>query len=170
MAASPRPIRFVMDHRIFAVPVLGRLFRLSGAIPIAPQREDPGVYRAAFSAADAVLADGGLLGLFPEGAITRDGELQPFRGGIMKILGGRPVPVVPVGLQNLWGSYFSRVESGRAMVRPFRRGLWNRVELVVGPPVAAAALTPDGLRDRVRALTADPVAPSPPDVGSTVRR
>jgi 1-acyl-sn-glycerol-3-phosphate acyltransferase len=156
MAASPRPIRFVMDHRIFAVPVLGWLFRLSGAIPIAPQREDPAVYRAAFEAADAVLADGGLLGIFPEGAITRDGSLQPFRGGIMKILVRRPVPVVPVALRNLWGSYFSRAESGRAMVRPFRRGLWNRVELVAGPPVAADAVTPAGLRDRVAELTADP--------------
>jgi 1-acyl-sn-glycerol-3-phosphate acyltransferase len=161
MAASPRPIRFVMDHRIFAVPVLGWLFRLSGAIPIAPRREDPAVYRAAFDAADAVLADGGLLGLFPEGAITSDGALQPFRGGIMKILGRRPVPVVPVGLHNLWGSYFSRVESGRAMVRPFRRGLWNRVELVAGPPIAPAAVTPDGLRERVAALAAEPATPRP---------
>lgn len=168
MAASPRPIRFVMDHRIFATPVLGRLFRLSGAIPIAPRGEDPRVYREAFAAADAVLADGGLLGLFPEGAITRDGRLQPFRGGIVKIVGRRPVPVVPVGLRGLWGSYFSRVEAGRAMARPFRRGLCNRVELVVGPPVAADAVTPDGLRDRVAALLGEPTA-APPDLEQPVR-
>jgi hypothetical protein len=72
----------------------------------------------------------------------------------MKILDRRPVPVVPVGLGNLWGSYFSRAETGRAMVRPFRRGLWNRVELVAGPPVAAVEVSPDGLRDWVAALTA----------------
>ena len=86
MAASPRPIRFVMDHRIFATPVLGWLFRLAKAIPVAPQKEDPATYAAAFEAADQVLADGDLLGIFPEGGITRDGELLPFKAGIMKIL------------------------------------------------------------------------------------
>jgi 1-acyl-sn-glycerol-3-phosphate acyltransferase len=50
MAASPRPIRFVMDHRIFKLPVLGALFKLAKAIPIAPQKEDPAVYEAAFDA------------------------------------------------------------------------------------------------------------------------
>jgi len=156
MAASPRPIRFVMDHQIFAVPVLGWLFRLGKAIPIAPEKEDPAIYRAAFEAADAVLADGELLGLFPEGAITRDGRLQPFRGGIMKILGRRPVPVVPVALRNLWGSFFSRAENGRAMVRPFRRGAWSRVELVAGPAIDGAEATPEWMRERVQALLAEP--------------
>ncbi|MGD9531364.1 MAG: MFS transporter, partial [Pseudonocardia sp.] len=155
MVASPRPIRFVMDHRIFAIPVLGALFRLAKAIPIAPEREDPAVYRAAFEAADRVLADGDVLGLFPEGAITRDGELQPFRGGIMKILARRPVPVVPVGLRNLWGSFFSRVESGRAMVRPFRRGIWNRVELAAGPALPPG-ISPDGMRAAVAVLLGAP--------------
>lgn len=152
MAASPRPIRFVMDHRIFAVPLLGWLFRLAKAIPIAPEREAPEVYRAALEAADRVLADGELLGLFPEGSITRDGELQPFKGGVMKILERRAVPVVPVALQNLWGSYFSRIERGQAMVRPFRRGLWSRVTLVAGEAVAPEQVTPEGLRERVRRL------------------
>jgi 1-acyl-sn-glycerol-3-phosphate acyltransferase len=154
MAASPRPIRFVMDHRIFAVPVLGWLFRLAKAIPIAPERENAEVYRAAFEAADRVLAEGDLLGIFPEGAITRDGELQPFKGGIMKILEGRPVPVVPVALQNLWGSFFSRIEGGRAMTKPFRRGVWSRVGLVAGEPVAPADVTPEGLRASVARLIA----------------
>ncbi len=154
MAASPRPIRFVMDHRIFAVPVLGWLFRLAKAIPIAPERENAEVYRAAFEAADRVLADGDLLGIFPEGAITRDGELQPFKGGIMKILERRPVLVVPVALQNLWGSFFSRIERGRAMTKPFRRGVWSRVGLVAGEPVAPADVTPEGLRASVERLVA----------------
>ena len=152
MAASPRPIRFVMDHRIFAIPVLGWLFKLGKAIPVASQKEDPAAYAAAFEAADRVLAEGDLLGIFPEGGITRDGELQPFKGGIMKILERRPVPVVPVALQNLWGSYFSRVEGGTAMVKPFRRGLFARVGLVAGACDGAAQVDPEGLRARVREL------------------
>jgi len=152
MAVSPRPIRFLMDHRIFRVPVLGWLFRLAKAIPIAPQKEDPAAYAAAFEAADRVLAEGDLLGIFPEGAITRDGELQPFKAGVVKILERRPVPVVPVALRNLWGSYFSRIENGTAMVRPFRRGLFSRVGLVAGEPMAPEQVTPEALRERVAQL------------------
>jgi 1-acyl-sn-glycerol-3-phosphate acyltransferase len=157
MAASPRPICFVMDHRIFRFPVLGWLFRLAKAIPIAPQKEDPATYEAAFERAAQVLRDGDLLAIFPEGAITADGELKAFKGGIMKVLerakaDGVEPPVIPMALTNLWGSYFSRVEQGSAMVRPFRRGLFNRVGLNVGEPVPAAAVQPDTLRARVAAL------------------
>ena len=154
MAASPRPIRFLMDHRIFAVPVLGWLFRLAKAIPIAPQRNDPAAYERAFAEAGRVLAEGDLLGIFPEGGITRDGSLGEFRGGVMKILQAHPVPVVPLALQNLWGSYFSRVEQGTAMVRPFRRGAFSRVGLVAGAAVPPAEVTPQGLRERVQGLLA----------------
>jgi 1-acyl-sn-glycerol-3-phosphate acyltransferase len=157
MAASPRPIRFIMDHRIFAVPVLGWLFRLAKAIPIAPQSENPQAYAAAFDAADQVLAEGDLLCIFPEGGITRDGQLQPFKGGVMKILARRPVPVVPVALHNLWGSYFSRVEGGTAMVKPLRRGLFSRVGLSASAAVPANQVTPELLQARVAALLAQPV-------------
>jgi 1-acyl-sn-glycerol-3-phosphate acyltransferase len=154
MAASPRPIYFVMDHRIFKVPVLGWLFRLAKAIPIAPRSEDPAAYEAAFEAAAKVLREGDLLAIFPEGAITRDGTLQEFKGGIMKILEREPVPVIPMALTNLWGSYFSRVEEGGAMVRPFRRGLFNRVGLNVGAAVPAAQVQPQVLQAKVAQLLA----------------
>jgi 1-acyl-sn-glycerol-3-phosphate acyltransferase len=153
MAASPRPIRFIMDSKIFRMPVLGWFFKLAKAIPIAPQREDPGTYELAFEKARAVLADGELLCIFPEGAITRDGELGEFKGGVMKLLESNPVPVVPLALQNLWGSFFSRVD-GAAMKKPFRRGLFSRVGLVAGDAIAPAAVTPVGLRERVGSLLA----------------
>ena len=151
MAASPRPIRFVMDHRIFALPVLGALFRLAGAIPIASRAEDPAIYERGFAEAGRILEAGELLCIFPEGAITRDGELQPFRGGLMKILERHPVPVVPLALHNLWGSFFSRA-GGAAMRQPLRRGTWNRVGLRAGAPLPAHEVTPDALQQRVRAL------------------
>ncbi|SEF22441.1 MFS transporter [Variovorax sp. NFACC27] len=163
MAASPRPIRFIMDHRIFRVPVLGWLFKLAKAIPIASQKEDPAAYEAAFAKAQEVLREGDLLAIFPEGAITRDGELQPFKGGVMKILEGARAqgiepPVIPMALTNLWGSYFSRIElrGGErvAMAKPFRRGFFSRVGLNVGAPVPPAEVQPDALRQRVSALLA----------------
>jgi len=159
MAASPRPIYFLMDHRIFRIPVLGALFRLAKAIPVAPQKEDPATYEAAFERAAEVLREGDLLAIFPEGGITRDGQLQAFKGGIMKIIeraqaDGVAAPVVPMALTHLWGSYFSRIERGGAMVRPFRRGFWNRVGLNVGPGVDAASVQPEPLRARVAGLLA----------------
>ncbi len=154
MAASPRPIRFLMDHRIFKVSVLGWLFRLAKAIPIAPRAEDPVAYEAAFEAAAQVLRDGDLLGIFPEGGITQDGTLQEFKGGIMKILERQPAPVIPMALTNLWGSFFSRIERGGAMVRPFRRGMFNRLGLTIGAPIPAVVAQPEMLRQRVSQLLA----------------
>lgn len=156
MAASPRPIRFIMDHRIFKIPVLGWLFKLAKAIPIAPRAEDPEAYEAAFKAAAQVLKEGDLLAIFPEGGITHDGTLQEFKGGLMKILEMQPAPVVPMALTNLWGSYFSRAElvGGKptAMAKPFRRGLFNTVGLNVGVPIAAAEIQLEVLREKVLGL------------------
>ncbi len=158
MAASPRPIRFIMDHRIFRIPVLGWLFKLGKAIPIAPRAEDPEAYEAAFKAAAQVLKEGDLLAIFPEGGITHDGTLQEFKGGLMKILEQQPAPVVPMALTHLWGSYFSRAElvSGKptAMAKPFRRGLFNTVGLNVGAPLAAGEVQLEGLREKVAGLLA----------------
>ncbi|MDR7304909.1 MFS transporter [Rhodoferax saidenbachensis] len=159
MAASPRPIYFLMDHQIFKVPVLGWLFKLAKAIPIAPRAQDPEAYEAAFASAAKVLADGDMVCIFPEGGITRDGTLQEFKGGIMKILerttaAGTPVQVVPMALTNLWGSFFSRVEKGDAMVRPFRRGVFSRVGLNAGTSLAPAEVQPALLQQRVAQLLA----------------
>ena len=144
-----------MDHRIFKTPVLGWLFKMLKAIPIAPQKEDPQAYEQAFEKARQVLREGELLCLFPEGAITRDGQLQPFKAGIMKILESAPVPVIPSALHNLWGSSFSRIE-GAAMSKPLRRGLFNRVGLVVGAPIAPENVSPQALQATVQALLNEP--------------
>jgi hypothetical protein len=152
LACRGVPLRRELDVAQFlAVPahwrVLSDLFllALSAGLFSVP------MYARAFEQARRVLEEGELLGIFPEDAITRDGLLQEFKGGIMKVLEGQPVPVVPVGLQNLWGSFFSRID-GRAMSRPFRRGLFSRVGVVVGAPIPAAQMSPDGLRERVRAI------------------
>jgi 1-acyl-sn-glycerol-3-phosphate acyltransferase len=143
-----------MDHRIFATPVLGWLFKLGKAIPIAPQREDPQSYERAFEEARKVLDEGDVLAIFPEGGITKDGTLGEFKGGMMKVLATHPVPVVPLALKNLWGSYFSRIEGGTAMKRPFRRGLFSPVTLVAAPAVAAADVSPEAMRTQVAGLLA----------------
>ncbi|MBV2191859.1 MAG: MFS transporter [Azonexus sp.] len=151
MGASPRPIRFVMDHRIFRTPLLGFIFRHCGAIPIASAKEDPAMMEAAFVEVGRALENGDLVGVFPEGHLTRDGELQPFRPGISRILAANPVPVVPMALSGLWGSFFSRID-GSAMQTPFRRGVFSDIALQVGAPVPPGEATPEHLQQKVLAL------------------
>jgi len=158
MGESPRPIRFVMDHRIFRIPLANWFFRNAKAIAIAPAKEDPQMLARANQRIDAALSDGDLVCIFPEGKITYDGELSPFKQGVQKIVERVPVPVVPMALRGLWGSFFSRYGGG-AFSRPvearLRRGLRSRVELVVGAPVPPEEVTPELLLARVAALRGD---------------
>lgn len=146
-----RPVRFVMDHNIFRIPVLSFIFRTARAIPIAPAREDPAKLAAAYDRIDAELADDNVVCIFPEGKLTTDGEMNEFRKGVEQIVERRPVPVVPMALQGLWGSFFSRKGGGAAMARWPRR-FWSRIALVAGEPVPATAASAEHLEGRVRAL------------------
>lgn len=151
MANLRRPARFVMYYRIFDIPLLRFLFKTARAIPIAGYKEDPALLQQAFDAIDAALADGELVCLFPEGALTRDGAMTAFRPGMEKILARRAVPVVPLALRGLWGSMWSRRDSALHRARLPRR-FRARVELVVGPPVPAGDATAAVLEQRVRTL------------------
>jgi 1-acyl-sn-glycerol-3-phosphate acyltransferase len=153
-AASRRPIRFVMDHRIHRMPLIGFIFRHMRAIPIAPAREDAAMMEAAFEEVAQALGAGELVAIFPEGRITDTGELYPFRPGVQRIVGRTPVPVIPMALQGLWGSFFSR-KDGPAMSRPLRRGIFSRIALTVGTPVTPAAATPEHLQQIVAGLRGD---------------
>ncbi|MGE0559069.1 MAG: MFS transporter [Burkholderiales bacterium] len=153
-AACRRPIRFVMDHRIFRVPVLNFVFRTSRCIPIAPAKEDPEMLERAYDEIARGLEAGDLIGIFPEGRITDTGELYPFRSGIKRIIERTPVPVVPLALRGLWGSFFSR-KDGAAMTKPWRARPLARIALVAGPAVPPAAATPEDLQARVLALRGD---------------
>lgn len=149
-ACSPRPLRFVMDHRIFQTPIAGRLFRHARAIPIAPAKDDPALKTRAFSEIAAALAQGELVCIFPEGRLSPDGVLQRFQLGVERIVAETPVPVIPVALSGLAGSIFSRAPSSprSAWWRHFRR----RVRAVCGAPVAPELVTALLLEQRVSAL------------------
>jgi 1-acyl-sn-glycerol-3-phosphate acyltransferase len=153
-AASPRPIRFVMDAQIAKIPVLSSLFKTLKAIPIASAKEDPFVMEKAFLKVAQELEDGQLVCIFPEGRLTSDGEIAQFRQGISKILALHAAPVIPIGIQGLWGSFFSR-KYGAAMSRPFIRGFFSKVRLNVGAPVAPERSTPQYLEAQVRELRGD---------------
>lgn len=153
-AACRRPIRFVMDHRIFRIPVLSFVFRTSRCIPIAPAKEDAAMLERAYDEIAKALEAGDLVGIFPEGRITDTGELYPFRSGIRRIVERTPVPVLPLALRGLWGSFFSR-KDGAAMTRPWRARPLAKIALAIAPPVLPQDATPEALQAQVLALRGD---------------
>ncbi|HEY6239890.1 MAG TPA: MFS transporter, partial [Burkholderiales bacterium] len=155
-AACPRPVRFVMDHQIFKIPVLSFVFRTGRAIPIAPAREDPEALDRAYDQIARALEEGDLVGIFPEGRITSDGQLNSFKSGVKKIVDRTPVPVVPLALRGLWGSFFSR-RGGPAMTKWGRiaKRIYSRISLVAAPAVPAREVTPERLQGIVLGLRGD---------------
>jgi 1-acyl-sn-glycerol-3-phosphate acyltransferase len=149
-AAIKRPARFVMHHSYYEIPVVRWLFRQARVIPIASAKEDPALLEAAFEQIHAELQDEQVVCIFPEGRITDTGEMYPFRPGIERIVARDPVPVIPVAMSGLWGSYFSRA-SGAAMRRPFQR-VWSRLRVNIGAPMAPEALTAEAAQAEVRKL------------------
>ncbi len=147
-----RPVRFVMDHRIFKVPVLNFIFRTAGTIPIASAKEDAVMLERAYERIDEYLKAGEVVCIFPEGRITDNGELYPFQPGVVRIIGQNPVPVIPMALRGLWGSFFSRW-GGTAMRYP--RGIFSSIGFVIDRPWTPAAVTPEGLQVKVGELRGD---------------
>jgi len=161
--AIRRPIRFVMDHRIAATPVVSLLFKQGKTIPIAPERENKALLERAFERIAAELREGEIVCIFPEGKLTKTGEMNPFKVGIERIIEETPVPVVPMALSGLWGSMFSRKNpAGLKLPRRFR----SQLRLEIGDPIPPEQVTARGLEQRVRALLGDaPVIPPPPAAG-----
>ncbi len=132
-SVSPRPVRFVMHHSYLGIPLTRWIFRDAKVITIAGSREDPEILESSFERIASELQAGQLVCLFPEGRITNDGTLGQFRPGVERILLETPVPVIPLVIDGLWGSFFSK-RDGRARKRMFRR-IWRRVSMIIGPAV-----------------------------------
>ena len=148
-----RPMRFVMWYKIFQIPLLKFFFKNAKAIPIASAKEDPQLMEDAFEKVDAELAAGNVVCIFPEGGITRDGEIQRFRPGIEKVIQRRAVPVVPASLGRLWGSWFSRRRDGGIRKLPGR--LFARVPVTFGKAIPPGQVTAEKLELLVRTLRGD---------------
>ena len=131
-----RPVRFVMYYKFMKIPVINFLFRDAKIIPIAGKSEDENILKQAMIDIKKALEAGDIICLFPEGAITNNGKLNVFKTGIEKIIAQTPVPVIPMALKGLWGSFFSRRDNGKALSNPrllFKRGL-RKVELEIYDP------------------------------------
>ncbi|MCL1077161.1 MFS transporter [Parashewanella spongiae] len=150
MGASTRPIRFVMDKSISEIPLLKYLFRHAGVIPICSPKQSKETYLQAFESIHQALNNDELVCIFPEGRLSPDGEIGEFRPGINKILERDPVPVVPMALQGLWGSYFSHKDGHALTTRPKR--VWSKIGVNIGSMVDGEAAERNQLREKVLKL------------------
>jgi 1-acyl-sn-glycerol-3-phosphate acyltransferase len=135
-ASIKRPVRFVMYYKFMKIPIIKFLFRDAKIIPIAGKNEDETILNQAMLDIEQALEAGDVICLFPEGAITKNGKLDTFKTGIEKIIAQTPVPVIPMSVKGVCGSFFSRKDNGKALSNPsllFKRGL-RKVELQIYDP------------------------------------
>ena len=138
-SAYQRPLRFVMDRQFLKLPLVGWVFRDAKVIPITSSHESPHLVHHAFDRIAEELRDGNVVCIFPEGRLTSDGELGPLRPGIERIVERTPVPVIPVRLDGLWGSAFSRKNKGS--IRKTHRRFGSGITLTIHPPLAPERAT-----------------------------
>lgn len=147
--AVTRPIRYAMYYKIYNLPGLSWIFKAAKAFPIASKKENPEVLTKAYQRMHEILDEGDVLGIFPEGQITYDGKISEFRKGVEKLVKENPVPVVPVAIVNLWGSWFSRKYKG---LKRGPRKFWQKIEVIIGDPIPSNELTSERLEAEVRKL------------------
>lgn len=146
-SACRRPIRFVMYEPIYRIPVLHFIFKAAKAIPINSKKLSPKNYRRAFNEIKNTLDKSEILCLFPEGKLTTNGEIDEFKRGVEKIVKTNPVPVIPMAIEGMWGSFFSR-KNGRALTS-FPKRFWSRVKLNIGMPVVPEFFNLQLVREQV---------------------
>ncbi|HJV66730.1 MAG TPA: acyl-[ACP]--phospholipid O-acyltransferase [Geomonas sp.] len=150
-ATSQRRIRFVMDRKIYDLPLLNGLFRLLGVIPVSGadgRKEIVEFIRQARTALD----EGFLVCIFAEGEITRNGMLREFRAGFERIVRGTGYPVIPVYIGGAWGSILSYAH-GKLLSR-FPSPLPYPVSVLFGEPMPAES-SAVAVRQAVSELSCD---------------
>lgn len=148
--ACRRPVRFVMDKGISELPLLKYVFRGVKAIPICAEHKDPTTFRAAFDKISEELADDQVVCIFPEGKLTKTGEINTFKRGIELIIKRNPAPVIPMALNGLWGSFFSH--QGGIAFSTLPKRFWSRVTLSATQAIPAHEVTAEKLQQQVTQL------------------
>jgi acyl-[acyl-carrier-protein]-phospholipid O-acyltransferase / long-chain-fatty-acid--[acyl-carrier-protein] ligase len=149
-ACIQRFIRFMVWKPYYELPVLNWFFKLAKAIPVGTN--GPRDVVASIRAARKELEAGHIVCIFAEGAISRTGNLLPFRRGLEKIVDGLDVPVIPVHLDRLWGSIFS-FERGRFLWKWPKR-IPYPVTVSFGTPMPASSSAHD-VRQAIQELASD---------------
>ncbi|MCG9675059.1 MFS transporter [Vibrio chagasii] len=147
-AVCPRLIRFVMEEDYAKLPPLRRFLKRAGVIPISSTNRRS--IRNAFNEVEQALHEGHIVCIFPEGKLTSDGEVAEFMRGMELIIRRSHVPVIPMALKGLWGSYFSRYKGRACKGLPAR--FWTKLEIEAGEPISPADASCETLRQAVADL------------------
>lgn len=151
-----RRTRFIMEDIYHRIPVLNWAFRGARTIPITSPLKNRRTFQDAEKTAVEALQNGELVFIFPEGRLSPGGEQIPFKRGTMRILEHQPVPVIPVAIKGLWGSFFSH-GGGTPALKGKPRLKWRRRKVVVkfGQSIEENAVSLEKLEQEVAALYAD---------------
>ena len=153
LGVLPRPARFVMWHGFYELPIVGNVFKWLNSIPIGNSRSRPELVDEAFDKIADALDNGELVVIFPEGGITGDGELKKFQPGIDKIISRTPVPVVPMAIRGMWGTWLSR-KRGRAM-KGLPTSFMKQLTVTAGEAVPAPQANRVLMQEKVLKLRGD---------------
>ncbi len=134
--ANQRLVRFLMLRAFYDLPVAGWFFRAMGCIPVS-SGDGPKALVASFKRAREYMMSGEAVCIFAEGEISRHGQMQRFKRGFESMVHGVEVPIVPVHLDEVWGSIFSF--SGGKIVFKWPRRIPYRVTVSFGKPLPATA-------------------------------
>src|SRR5881394_2155176 len=143
--ACPRPIRYIIDQGFYRKPILHPFLRLVGCIPIDARHS-----HSAIRAATEKIAQGEIVCLFPEGQLERAGTLLRLQRGYELIARHAKAPVVPVWLDQLWGSIFS-FQGGKFFTK-FPKRIPYPVTIAFGEPVNAEAANVATVREELLKL------------------
>jgi 1-acyl-sn-glycerol-3-phosphate acyltransferase len=149
-----RPMIFIMDQSYFDIKILQWFYKSAKAIPITPKKICPDGLEKAMNKTIEELMNNDVISIFPEGFITKTGQILPFKDGIMRL--GQKVPeltLYPVGISGMWGSWFSRHKKGRAMNGPpRRRSFRTKLKISVGNPIKGPDIITSDVQDLVEKL------------------
>jgi acyl-[acyl-carrier-protein]-phospholipid O-acyltransferase / long-chain-fatty-acid--[acyl-carrier-protein] ligase len=154
LSAIDRPVRFLMFKDLYDHPLLKPFVKILGVIPISSS-QGPREMIHSLRAATSALQNGELVCIFPEGQMTRIGQMMPFRRGMERILKGVDVPVIPANIDGIWGSIFSF--SGGKFFWKWPRKIPYPVRVTFGAPLPAT-VTATEARQSVLELGADAFA------------
>jgi acyl-[acyl-carrier-protein]-phospholipid O-acyltransferase / long-chain-fatty-acid--[acyl-carrier-protein] ligase len=151
IASIDRPIRFLMFKGSYDHPLVKPFAKIMGVIPISSQLR-PREMILSLRTATQALKDGEVVCIFPEGQMTRIGQMLPFRRGLERIVKGLEIPIIPVNLGGVWGSIFS-FERGKFLWK-FPRRIPYPVTVTFGHPMPTAS-TAQEVRQAVQELGAE---------------
>jgi acyl-[acyl-carrier-protein]-phospholipid O-acyltransferase/long-chain-fatty-acid--[acyl-carrier-protein] ligase len=154
IASIDRPIRFIMFKGSYEHPLVKPFAKIMGVIPIASDQGPRELIHSLRLATDA-LKNGEIVCIFPEGQMTRIGQMLPFRRGMERIIKGVDVPIIPVNLDGVWGSIFSF--AGGRFLWKFPRKIPYPVRVTFGKPLPPTATAQD-VRRAVQDLGAEAFA------------